>query len=127
MAHEEDMRRRQREAEERAERVFADLEKGVRFEDPIPSAGIGPELNQTPTEDRPTNIYLRSDFRLPNRQVIEVFVLPVLCMEKSVSGLVVCLIGPSGDRYERIGTFGMSDIEVAKFPHPKKNVEFILV
>jgi hypothetical protein len=127
MAHEEDMRRRQREAEERADRVFADLERGVRFEDPMSLAGAGRKLNQTATEDTPVKIYLRSDFRLSDRQVMEVFVLPVLRKGKRVSGLVVCLVGLSGDRYERLGTFEMSDTEVAKFPHPKGDVEFLLV
>ncbi|EEU44543.1 uncharacterized protein NECHADRAFT_85196 [Fusarium vanettenii 77-13-4] len=127
MAHEEDMRRRQRKAEERAERVFADLERGVRFEDPMSLVEAGRKLNQNATEDMPVKIYLRSDFLLSDRQVMEVFVLPVLRKGKSVEGLVVCLVGLSGDRYERLGTFEMSDTEVAKFPHPKGDVRFLLV
>ncbi|KAL2677320.1 hypothetical protein Neosp_011089 [[Neocosmospora] mangrovei] len=127
MAHEEDMLRRQRKAEERAERVFADLERGVQFEDPMSLIEAGGKLNQNATEDTPVKIYLRSDFLLSDRQVMEVFVLPVLRKGKSVEGLVVCLVGLSGDRYERLGTFEMSDTEVAKFPHPEGDVRFLLV
>jgi len=123
LTHEVDMRRRQRIAEARAERVFADLARGVKFEDPL-EAGKR-KRKQTPSEPI-IKEYLKIrtivDFLMARREVLDVFLLPVV----GVSGLVVREVDEG--RYERIGMFSQAaDVEMGKLPWPKEPGEFLLV
>ncbi|KAK4224651.1 heterokaryon incompatibility protein-domain-containing protein [Podospora fimiseda] len=123
-AHEEEMLRRQRVAEEKAQRVFEDLEKGVIFEDPK-SKRLS-KANQD--GDKPLKMSLNSDFRLPSRQVIEVFVLPILQEVDIVWGLMVQVAKDSSDQYERLGTFQTTKEEIAKLQLLEATLEeFFLV
>jgi hypothetical protein len=123
LAHKADMKRRQQAAEARAERVFADLARGVVFEDPL-------EIEKRRREKRPPkpivkeylNIRTIMDFLMPRRKVLDVFLLPVI----GNSGLVVREVDEG--RYERIGMFPqIGDVEIGKLPRSQEQVEFLLV
>jgi hypothetical protein len=121
------MQRRQREAQARADRVFADLEKGVRFDEPKVS-----RMERLPTgEDvEYVNVEFFSDLVLPARQVIDVFWLPLLRTDSRtdsrISGLVVKAVEGGDKRYERLGTFETGLDEMTKLPCPLENEEFLL-
>ncbi|KAK4451245.1 hypothetical protein QBC34DRAFT_401563 [Podospora aff. communis PSN243] len=123
LAHKADMKRRQQAAEARAERVFADLARGVVFEDPL-------EVEKRKRKERPLtpivmeylDIRTNMDFLMPRREVLDVFLLPVI----DESGLVVREVDEG--RYERIGMFSQAaEVELRKLPWSKEPVEFLLV
>ncbi|KAK1752664.1 heterokaryon incompatibility protein-domain-containing protein [Echria macrotheca] len=131
--HEADMLRRQRVAEERAARVFADLEKGVRFEDPL--AGQGTRRGGKADDDEDVLFSFYSDFKLPRSEVIDVFCLPLVRetgkmgagdVYGGVRGLVLRLVEGTEDQYERMGVFGPSHDGIMQLP-PGEEREFLLV
>jgi len=131
--HKEDMRRRQRVAEERAERVFADLEKGAKFEDGISSAadtqvkGSGGGQGEKTGNGEGEVVFrmtMTSDFRLPEVRVLDVYVLPV--MEEgglTVNGLVVQPVRGAVGQHQRLGTFSTSRAMIAKLSPMATGVE----
>ncbi|KAK0633927.1 heterokaryon incompatibility protein-domain-containing protein [Immersiella caudata] len=121
--HETEMRRRQREAEARAERVFADLDRGVKFEDPL-------EMEKKNRKETPPEVIIKEylkgeaymDYLMPRREVFDVFFLPLL----GASGLLIREVDEG--QYERIGMFsGWGEREIAKLPWPEERGEFLLV
>jgi len=122
--HEQDLLRKQRAAEEKAQRVFDGLQKGVMFEEPVTK-----EVSDGNEEDAALNgTFLRSDFRLPTRQKIEIFILPMLLSrEGRVRGLVVRLVERTSNQYKRLGTFDTSINEITKLPPKKADEEFLLL
>lgn len=118
------MKRRQKVAEARAERVFADLARGVKFEElTINKARTGPvEVSEY------LEILTFVDFTLPQRVVLDVFLLPVLGSSENVSGLIVRpKVGRNG-RYERVGMFsGSWEKQLVKLPFPDEPESFLLV
>lgn len=122
--HEADIVRRQREAEARADRVFADLEKGVRFGEPLPDAR---KLKQETTEDGgEVKISFSPDYLMPQRRVLEIYCLPLLRTDYAILGLVIRTAEGKDDHYERLGTFTSSLHELMKLPcSPDKG--FLLV
>ncbi|KAK4447255.1 heterokaryon incompatibility protein-domain-containing protein [Podospora aff. communis PSN243] len=136
-AHEEDMRRRQRVAEERAERVFAGLERGVKFKGitPVPARGTtGAQVSGGGRGERTAEMHqidlrktspgekggvvfrmtMTSDFRLPEVRVLDVYVLPVKDMGGTVNGLVVQPVRGVVGQYQRLGTFSTSRAMIEK-------------
>lgn len=119
------MSRRRRTAEARAERVFADLARGIKFEEPV-------KTHRVRTGPAEAIEYLELltfvDFILPQRVVLDVFLLPVLGSSNDVSGLIVRpKVGRSG-RYERIGMFsGASVKELEKLPFADAPEDILLI
>jgi hypothetical protein len=104
--------------------VFDSPEKGVMFEEPVAK-----EVSDGNEEDAALNgTFLRSDFRLPTRQEIEIFILPMLLSRKGkVRGLVVRLVEGTSNQYQRLGTFDTSINEITKLPPRKADEEFLLL
>ncbi len=112
--HEAEMQRRQREAEARADRVFAELEKGFLFEDSLDGASTLVEISTDGVGYVKVDCSL--DFALPSRRVLDVFCVPLFRAGVELTGLIVQVAEGEGERkcYERIGVFETTEEEIDK-------------
>ncbi len=118
-AKREDKREAKRRAQQRAdavarrERILDDLERG------IPLANIV----EVETEESPIiSANCSLDALLPETQIIQVVLLPVVSTRFEVSGLLLCLVDGTEDHYERLGVFSAS-----KLSYPSTSSTIILV
>ena len=123
-------RRKREEAAARAERIFADIEKGVF---PPPNEREDLDMKRVAdTEGKNTEEtgFLWAgcvlDAILPGDQMVDVFVLPVMQGDPT-TGLVLRLVEGTTDHYERVGVFDARPEELLKLPQTAESVRILLV
>ncbi|KAJ8130589.1 hypothetical protein O1611_g3038 [Lasiodiplodia mahajangana] len=124
VTYEVDFRRRQREVEARTQRVFEDLERGVKFQE------IEEDLIERKHVSGIKNIQdaiCFLDTPMDKSCVTHVLCLPVIRASGETSGLLVHPAAGKAGHYERLGTFRIPSWWVRQQPQPKGEEVILLV
>ncbi|KAK3394998.1 heterokaryon incompatibility protein-domain-containing protein [Podospora didyma] len=122
---------KRKEAAARAERIFADIEKGV-FPPPTNPEDLEMKSTRETEEGKKSEEtgFLWAgcvlDAILPGDQMLDVFLLPVMQGDPA-TGLVLRMVKGTTDHYERVGVFDARPEDLLKLPQTAEKERIVLV
>ncbi|KAI0512606.1 hypothetical protein F5B22DRAFT_648458 [Xylaria bambusicola] len=125
--HEEDSRRRREETEARTQRVFEDLERGVKFqemEEDSAEDALQPELSDVKVTE---GMMFSFDAPMARSCVIHVYCLPVIRADSEIFGLLLHPAAGAANHYERLGIFRLPSTQLHQLHQLGGHEEILLI